>query len=148
MFLSFNIRSGGHDMVEPFTTTAEAREFMFGGRALFTAQSLKTNHHYTYRVRKSDGDLWFVHLRTSSDAFTYMGVITHGKFKTTSKSRYNFMSPPVKAFEYILASVQRDEMPTMLRITHEGKCCVCGRTLTNPESLKTGIGPECAKRSA
>lgn len=135
-------------MTEPFATTAEARDFIFGGRALFTAQSLRTNAHYTYRVRKSDGDLWFVHLLTAPEAFTYMGVITNNKFKTTSKSRYNFMSPPVKAFDYILAAVQSPEMPAQLRITHEGRCAVCGRTLTHPTSLKSGIGPECAKRTA
>lgn len=28
----------------------------------------------------------------------------------------------------------------------EGKCIRCNRKLTNPESLKSGIGPECAKR--
>jgi hypothetical protein len=26
---------------------------------------------------------------------------------------------------------------------HEGRCCVCGRKLTVPESVADGIGPEC-----
>lgn len=31
---------------------------------------------------------------------------------------------------------------------HEfGECCMCGRELTNPESIKTGIGPVCARRA-
>ena len=30
-------------------------------------------------------------------------------------------------------------------IMHEGRCCRCNRTLTHPDSIKTGIGPECAK---
>jgi hypothetical protein len=29
----------------------------------------------------------------------------------------------------------------------EGRCCVCNRKLTHPESIAAGIGPECAKRS-
>lgn len=28
----------------------------------------------------------------------------------------------------------------------EGRCRCCNRRLSNPESLRTGIGPECAKR--
>ena len=27
---------------------------------------------------------------------------------------------------------------------HKGHCCVCGKTLTTPESIKNGIGPFCA----
>lgn len=27
----------------------------------------------------------------------------------------------------------------------EGRCCRCNRALTHPDSIETGIGPECAK---
>ena len=30
-------------------------------------------------------------------------------------------------------------------IQHIGKCCKCGRPLTDPESIKLGVGPICAK---
>jgi hypothetical protein len=29
---------------------------------------------------------------------------------------------------------------------HEGKCCRCGRKLTVPASIASGIGPECATK--
>jgi len=29
---------------------------------------------------------------------------------------------------------------------YEGRCRVCNRLLTNPESIESGIGPECAKK--
>jgi hypothetical protein len=32
------------------------------------------------------------------------------------------------------------------RLLMETKCRVCNRPLTNPESIKSGIGPECANR--
>lgn len=32
------------------------------------------------------------------------------------------------------------------RLLIEGKCLVCNRKLTEPESITTGIGPECRKR--
>jgi len=31
---------------------------------------------------------------------------------------------------------------------HEGKCGRCGRKLTVPLSIETGIGPECASKMA
>ena len=33
-------------------------------------------------------------------------------------------------------------------VHHEGKCGCCGRSLTVPESIKRGIGPECWSRMA
>jgi hypothetical protein len=33
-----------------------------------------------------------------------------------------------------------------IRIEVEKKCLICNRTLTNPKSLETGVGPECGKR--
>ena len=32
------------------------------------------------------------------------------------------------------------------KIKHSEKCFICGRTLTSPESIETGIGPICAGR--
>lgn len=29
---------------------------------------------------------------------------------------------------------------------HTGRCCMCGRKLTNPTSIESGIGPECARK--
>ena len=37
-------------------------------------------------------------------------------------------------------------IPEHLEIFHEGRCCACGRKLTTPESILSGIGPECAKK--
>lgn len=33
------------------------------------------------------------------------------------------------------------------RLLLEGRCCVCNRKLTEPESIRTGIGPVCAGRA-
>lgn len=34
------------------------------------------------------------------------------------------------------------------RLLLEGRCVRCNRKLTHPESIRTGIGPECANRTA
>jgi len=35
-----------------------------------------------------------------------------------------------------------------VRVLHEGRCAMCGRKLTVPESIDTGIGPVCAGKAA
>ena len=38
-------------------------------------------------------------------------------------------------------------LPSAVHILHTGTCSRCGRTLTDPESMKYGMGPECRKKS-
>ena len=55
-------------------------------------------------------------------------------------------SPSFRAFEWLLNQLRAGKLPSdQAKIQHAGKCCRCGRTLTHPESLASGIGPECAK---
>ena len=38
-----------------------------------------------------------------------------------------------------------EDINTKVTLQHIGKCCKCGRKLTDPKSIELGIGPECAK---
>lgn len=38
------------------------------------------------------------------------------------------------------------KLPKTIRVFHEGRCGRCGRTLTVPSSITTGLGPECAEK--
>jgi hypothetical protein len=46
---------------------------------------------------------------------------------------------------WAVKAVAKGSLPEGYKIQHEGKCCRCGRTLTTPESIERGIGPECVK---
>lgn len=47
----------------------------------------------------------------------------------------------------VLSIIARDPQKALADYGHElGECGVCGRTLTNPESIAAGIGPICAGR--
>ena len=122
-------------------------KFVKAGNALITLQSAKTGAHYTYRVRKAeDGNIHFVSLLTGNDNtsdYTYIGILTRQGFRITGKSRLTAASTPVRAFDFFTKRI--DNIPQDLKVYHEGKCCRCGRTLTTPESIEAGIGPECAK---
>jgi hypothetical protein len=39
----------------------------------------------------------------------------------------------------------KNNLPNFIEIWHEGRCGKCGRTLTVPDSIANGLGPECIK---
>lgn len=133
------------------TNPIDALTFVKGGNSKFTLVSPKTGTRFTYKVKKpktSNGndDFFFVNLLTGSNNetdYTYMGVIANNKVKLTAKSRVSVDAPSYKALEFTLRHLVHNNLP--VEFWHEGKCCRCGRTLTVPESIERGIGPECAK---
>jgi hypothetical protein len=141
-----------------FLTLADAKAYAMAGNALLTLQSLKTGAHFTYKVQAPkketdrgglvtdfEADTRFVKVLASGSAddgeFVYLGMIKDGRFFTTQKSKHMIDAPSVKAFQYFLSL---RELNPQLVIRHENHCGRCGRTLTHPESIDRGIGPECA----
>lgn len=127
-----------------FSTIDAGREYATAGNATLTLQSEKTGVHFTYKVKaaKDNTELFFVSLLSGSDNtsdYQYLGIIREGKFTTTRASRASNDAPSVKAFSYFWNS----STPVQLTVRHAGKCGRCGRTLTEPESLDSGLGPEC-----
>jgi hypothetical protein len=49
----------------------------------------------------------------------------------------------VKTFKTLLESIAKGALPSGWEFRHEGRCGRCGRTLTVPESIDSGFGPEC-----
>ena len=146
----------------PLTDTDTTLAFMLAGNARVTLKSTKTGTRYTYRLRLAeDAAMWFVSLLTGSDNesdYTYAGIIAPQAataaapaalvFKTTKASKYRADSSPVLALRYTLAHLTSGHMPKGVEISHEGRCGRCGRALTVPESVASGIGPECAQKMA
>jgi hypothetical protein len=140
-------------------------EFIKAGKAIFTVDNGKGTH-YTYKVtRKEDKGkvFYFVNLLTGPDNtsnYTYMGMLVDDHLwnrqaiqknlpsrvycKMTKASKYNTDSKPVKVFNWAMDVVMKhNELPQGYSILHDGRCARCGRTLTDPESIKTGLGPVC-----
>jgi hypothetical protein len=131
----------------------DALRFMFGGNATFTLRSEKTGTRYTYKIRQQNEDApFFVSvLRGSNNErdYQYIGCI-FGEDRGTLKAGAKGMPsvPSFKALSWTLAQLcAHARIPEQLSIFHEGRCCACGRKLTTPESILSGIGPECAKKS-
>lgn len=141
-----------------------SKEFITAGKAIFTLEvpsEFARKHdlppHYTYRVKFKKGsgnfnDAFFIQLLTgpeNTSDYTYLGMLDDatGNIKLTRKSAYGEDSMVVKLLRRALARVWKGEQTELevhgFKLHHEGRCGRCGRLLTVPESIETGIGPEC-----
>lgn len=130
------------------------REFLTAGRAIFTVSNPK-GERYTFRARRETkavrGDLFDVGLLTGPDnESSYQRVCRlygdnlkigwrGGPFPPESK--------PFKVFKWVVGLLQANKLPPAgYAIQHAGRCGRCGRLLTVPESIESGLGPECSKK--
>ncbi len=136
------------------TTTRKA--FILGGKATFTVENEATGKRFTFKVTAKKNDngtvgIYFVKVLTGSDnenSYTYLGTISARTetYDLGSKSPIGPDATSHKAFEYIWARIQADRaLASTVKIYHEGRCGCCGRKLTVPASITSGIGPECAR---
>lgn len=133
-----------------------AKRFILAGNATVTFVS-PSGTRFTYRVRtpkKDEGDtrppVHFVKVLTGSDNeadYTFLGTIFEGqKFVHSRKSRIGTDAPSAKAFTWAFPRIMADADLQGMQIFHEGKCGMCGRKLTTPESITAGFGPICRGR--
>ena len=143
----------------------EIRRFILGGNATFTV--VNGGERFTFKVKSAtkdrdknwstgnqDRSMFFVSLLTgpnNDSDFIYMGVLRQSqldgayRFVQTAKSKVGFDAPSAILFAKSWLCVEEGcRWPSRFEFWHEGQCCVCGRKLTVPESVASGIGPECA----
>lgn len=128
------------------------RAFLTAGRAVFTLTSTKTGQSYTYRIAQGRGEAagskpapFFASVLTGPDNtsdYTYMGVLDTdmGVVFTTQASKVAADAPSFVALNWYLAHLG----DARVEFRHEGRCGRCGRVLTVPSSIDSGLGPECA----
>lgn len=135
-------------------TNNKQAPFIFGGNAVFTISSPK-GQHYTYKVQKpkdKEKSPYFVKLLTgpnNTQDYTYMGAIfsrQRPEVRLTNASRYTFDAVPLKVINWALSLMAKGkELPDGYALQHEGKCGACGRVLTDPISIETGLSPICRR---
>jgi len=143
-----------------------AKDFILAGNVTVTFVSKKSGNRFTYKIKmapRKEGDnpnstLYFVHLLVGQDNendYSYIGVLTRYvcsaggetlNFRMTKASKVSSNAPSVMAMEWVISFLSQGDMPNMTEIWHEGRCGVCGRLLTTPESISMGIGPVCLER--
>lgn len=141
------------DMRGRLITAKDMHNFVLAGNARLTLVSEKTGKRYTYRVRRpreaAPGCPHFVSVMYGADnetEFTFMGsIFKDGNYRHSAKSNLSPGDIREKGFEYFWSAVRAGKIPMNMQVWHEGRCCRCGRALTVPESIHSGIGPECRK---
>lgn len=144
------------------------KRYVFGGHAVFTLVSKKTGTRYTYKLQLPKHDEnsrypapdpktgpFFAKVLTGPENesdYTFLGTtrLRDGRpsYTHSGKSRVSSTAPSVVAFEWFLRALDGDRISKLdaVEVFHTGTCCRCGRALTVPESVASGIGPVCAGR--
>jgi len=140
----------------------KAKKFMLGGNSTFTVSSKTTGQRYTFKASMlkapKEGENVdrtlpiFVKVLTGSDnenSYSFLGTIWSDKmvYRTSPKSMFATDNKIQATFDWLFKTLVSTNQTNFDKIEfrHEGKCCVCGRKLTTPESIDSGIGPKCAK---
>jgi len=136
-----------------------SEKFILAGRALFTVSN-PSGEHFTFRVKGAESEWpigsgrvsksYFVSVKAPGGVYPYryIGLLNAktGDIKCTTKSSYTPGDQMYKVAAWACKSVLNAKMiPDGYHIEHAGRCGKCGRTLTDPESIQRGIGPECWK---
>ena len=129
--------------------------YALAGKSTITIRSMKTGVRFTFKIKKSPADeaqpnkpaCFWVKLMNGSDnenAYQYLGTIfADGTFKVTAKSAISPEAPSAQAFTWL----SKNWESAVVEVWHEGVCGHCGRKLTVPESIESGIGPVCKGRT-
>jgi uncharacterized protein DUF6011 len=129
-----------------------AVRFMLAGDAHLTFRSEKTGTRFTYHVRLAPNDgrapVHFVSVLTAPDHYEYLGVVRNGwQYSHGTRSRVSTAAPSAVAFAWVWKRLSAGQTHPSLSVYHEGRCGRCGRRLTVPESILSGLGPECARKA-
>lgn len=129
------------------TCGSDAKRFVFGGKAIFTIVSKATGVRFTFELRKAkNSSAYWVFLfqgRDNTTDYRYIGAFVNERYRPKN---VNSDAKSHRAIGWFLDKVISGRLPDSLELWHFGKCGVCARRLTVPESIKSGIGPECAKK--
>lgn len=125
--------------------------FAFAGNALFTVESKATGTRFTVKIRQpKENGPHFCSVLTgpnNENDFEFVGtVFPSGDYRHGKRSRITEVAPSAKAVRWIVERALLGKPLNGCEVFHSGKCGKCGRTLTVPESIESGIGPECAKK--
>jgi hypothetical protein len=128
---------------------------MLAGKSLLTLVSKKTGTHFTYKVKKTDYNsktYWHVRVLTGADNtsnYTYLGFIGEdGKLRSKLGGQITDGAPSFKALEWVTKYWEQEQvLADNVSVLHHSKCCRCGRVLTHPDSIITGMGEECAGKA-
>ncbi len=144
--------------MEHTITHSTVAPYILGGHGMLTVESPKTGARFTFKCHRPGKPQTpgkppvpvFVSVLTGPDNtsdYQYLGAIFQDRdFVITKKSKISTSAPSAVAFRWLWERALTGSLPPSVRVMHHGRCGLCGRVLTVPESIETGIGPVCAAK--
>ena len=135
----------------------KALQFMLAGKCEFVLHSSKTNEDFKYEMTKKKSDskedsfIYFTSLIKGNEKI-YAGVIWFNndtqefRFSTGKNGKVEPSNISIKSLIFVLNKLVKEETVQHLVVYHVGKCGKCGKKLTTPESILTGLGPTCSNK--
>lgn len=143
-------------------------KFVTAGKAIFTlsmpakfvADNKGCKDRYTFKVVcKPKSERWpeafFVNLLSGPDNisdYQPLGKLDPetGAVRLVQSTKLTDKSWPVRLIRRVLARIWADQGDAIetagFDLRHAGRCGRCGRVLTVPESIDSGLGPVCASK--
>ena len=112
----------------------------------FTIKSMRTGKDYTYKISRSEfKGKWYTHVKVEREYLKFVRLGTYYNGKIFNKGIV-VDTPSSVAIGWVLDNVEKglfDTLDTLVEVRHTGNCLVCGRKLTDTQSLEVGLGPIC-----
>jgi Family of unknown function (DUF6011) len=156
-----NVRHDHAENAAQFTSAVDCQAYCIGGDAKLTLVSKRTGVRFTYRITRAPENkrfplpAYFVSVLTGPDNETnyrFFGTMRGAYnllYRYSDKAKVSETAPSVKAFAWFFDRVfLQGVVPAELEIWHEGRCSRCHKPLTDPESIRRGLGPICAEKLA
>lgn len=119
-----------------------AERFILSGRAKFSFYNSKTGNQFKYYVKEKSEEIFYVY---SNITRQYLGYIKFRKFHMKEyKAIPTGELQALEVFKYVWNHITELTLPNCIQVMHTGQCGVCGRFLTDANSILTGIGPICS----
>jgi hypothetical protein len=125
------------------TSSDSVISYITGGHGAFTFLSLRTGRRYTFRATQGKRGVLIIKVLNGADntsSFIAIGSVQGKRFQN------ELGTPAAHAFSWAWNALHRGSIPSQLEVYHDGHCGRCGRLLTTPGSVTSGLGPICAKR--
>lgn len=141
-------------------TSETLKNFIFAGNAIFTVINETTGNRFTFRIRKAGwgtsnvkSDIFYVSVLTGSDnntCYSFLGSYFAGKsqmYHHSPKSKIGASAHSNKVIDWFFNFYTKNpNLYSTVKVYHSGKCGKCGKKLTTPDSIKSGLGPYCSNR--
>lgn len=115
----------------------------------FTLKSLATGKDFTYKIaRKQFKGKFYTHVSVEVGylQFEYLGTYFAGAIRRKGSQ---ITTPSAVAIAYVLGKVEEQKFASLdekMDLMHTGSCLVCGRALTDAQSIESGLGPICRNK--